>query len=107
MKITSKSFVDHDVGSGRNGIIGARLDWQDVRKMNSTTGGCLGVLFGFIYLGMSLLFFFGPPVLFTVLGLGENLGLWIGIGIGAVLGLLAAILPLVLVRKRVERIGLW
>jgi len=52
------------------GVIGARLDWQDPRRMNSTASGCLGTLFGFLYLGLSMLFFLRPPNSFHISGPG-------------------------------------
>ncbi len=87
------------------GVWGAKLDWQDPRQMNNPTTGCLGSLVSFIYLGVALVFFFAPPLLFFAFGLGEVLGLWVGLGIGGSLGILCAIIPLLLVRKRVDKIG--
>jgi ABC-2 type transport system permease protein len=88
------------------GVTGAKLDWQDPRQMNNATTGCLGSFTSFIYLGVVLAFFFGPPVLFYALGFGETLGMWVGLAAGAILSLACALFPLLLVRKRVDKIGL-
>jgi ABC-2 type transport system permease protein len=88
------------------GVAGAKLDWQDPRHMNNATTGCLGSLVGMAFMVFILAIFFGPPILFNVLGLGETLGQWIGLAAGGILCVLGAVLPLVLVRKRVDRIGI-
>jgi ABC-2 type transport system permease protein len=88
------------------GVTGAKLDWQDPRQMNNATTGCLGSLISFIFLGVVIVFFFGPPVLFYAFGLGETLGMWVGLAAGGILSLACAIFPLLLVRQRVDKIGL-
>jgi ABC-2 type transport system permease protein len=88
------------------GVIGARLDWEDPRRMNSTSMGCLGTIMSFVYLPVSIAFFLIPPVGFSLLNLSVPLGQVIGLVLGGILCLGCAFLPPFLVRKRVERIGL-
>ncbi len=87
------------------GITGANMDWEDPRQMQRGGSGCLGALATMIYLPIALVLFFGPPIAFAVLGLSETLGQVFGLALGGVLGLLCAIVPLWLVRKRVDRLG--
>ena len=88
------------------GVRNARLDWTEPRKMNSTAAGCVGTLVSFIYLGISLAFFFLPPVIFNLVGWGQPAGQLVGLLAGGLFGLACAILPLALVWKRVNRIGM-
>ena len=87
------------------GITGANLDWEDPRQMQRTTSGCLSMLATMIYLPVTLFFFFGPPIGLTALGLPEKLGQGIGLVLGGSVSLLCAVIPLWLVRKRVDRLG--
>jgi ABC-2 type transport system permease protein len=87
------------------GVIGARLDWQDPRQMNNATTGCVGSLISMAYLVVICALFFAPPLIFTALGLAETTGLWVGLAVGAAASLACAVIPLVLVRKRVDNIG--
>jgi ABC-2 type transport system permease protein len=88
------------------GVIGARLDWQDPRQMNSTSIGCLGTAVSFVYLPFSIIFFFLPVLGFSLLSLSQTLGQVIGLVLGGAFCLACAFVPPFLVRTRVERIGL-
>jgi ABC-2 type transport system permease protein len=87
------------------GITGANLDWEDPRQMQRTTSGCLSMLATMIYLPITLVLFFGPPIGMTAFGLPEKIGQAIGLVLGGGVSLLCAVIPLWLVRKRVERLG--
>jgi ABC-2 type transport system permease protein len=87
------------------GITGANLTWQDPRRMNSGWQGCLSMLLGFANVAVSLVLFFGPPLLLAALGLPELLGQAAGLVLGGAVSLACAILPPSLVAGRVARIG--
>ncbi len=86
------------------GVTGVNLTWEDPRRMLSGWSGCTSMLVSVAYLGISLALFFGPPMLFTILGL-ETVGQVIGILAGGVFSLACAVIPLRLVANRVPRIG--
>jgi ABC-2 type transport system permease protein len=87
------------------GIAGANMNWEDPRQMQRTASGCLSALATMIYLPITLLLFFGPPVLLAALGLPEIIGQAIGLVLGGGLSLVCVIVPLWLVHKRVPRLG--
>jgi ABC-2 type transport system permease protein len=87
------------------GISGANLVWEDPRRMNSGWYGCFSFLFGFCYVGITLVLFFAPPLILSGFGLPEILGQLVGILLGGGISLACAILPPVLVSGRVARIG--
>lgn len=87
------------------GITGANLGWEDPRQMQRWTSGCLMSLVTSIYLPVSLLLFFGPPVATLALQLPEVIGQVAGLVLGGGISLVFAVVPLLLVRKRVERLG--
>ena len=87
------------------GVAGANFTWDDPRKMNAGVMGCFGQIVTMLYLPLSFGLFIAPlgfaqfleyPIVY-----GYLFGLFFGIGVS----LIAAILPLVLVRKRVERLA--
>jgi ABC-2 type transport system permease protein len=86
------------------GITGANMDWEDPRQMQRGTSGCLGALATFIYLPLSLLLFFGPDLLFTLLNWPKFAGQLTGLIFGGVFSLAVAIIPLWLARNRVLRL---
>jgi hypothetical protein len=87
------------------GISGANMNWEDPRQMQRTASGCLSALVTMIYLPTSLILFFGPPILLAALGLPEIIGQAIGLLFGGGLSLACAVVPLLLVHKRVPRLG--
>jgi hypothetical protein len=87
------------------GVVGAKFDWEDPRYMVRSGAGCVGAIAGFAYLAISLGIFFGPALLASALNWPEVLGQGIGLVVGGILCLTCAILPLWLVRQRVERLG--
>ena len=87
------------------GVSGAHFNWDDPRKMQRTSSGCLSTLLSVAYFGVSLVLFLGPTVLFSLLGLpviyGKLLGLLLGSGLSAV----GVIAPLRIVWDRVARLN--
>lgn len=87
------------------GVSGAHFNWDDPRKMQRGSSGCLSALLSVAYFGLSLILFLGPSLAFSLLGLpliyGQLIGLLLGIGLSAV-GLFA---PLKIVWDRVARLN--
>jgi ABC-2 type transport system permease protein len=87
------------------GALGANFTWEDPRKMNAGSMGCLGqvatmlylpLAFGAFVIPLGLASFFGAPLAYGYLA-----GLMLGLGITA----FSAYVPLWLVRRKVERLG--
>jgi hypothetical protein len=87
------------------GAVGANFTWDDPRKMNAGSMGCLGQIAAMFYLPvafaafvipLSLPGFFGFPIIFGYLA-----GLLFGVAFTA----FSAYIPLWLVRRKVERLG--
>jgi ABC-2 type transport system permease protein len=87
------------------GIVGANMNWEDPRHMQRGVSSCFGALATIIYLPISLLLFFGPAVLASMLQFQQIAGQLGGLVIGGVFSLACAAVPLLLVRKRVDRLG--
>jgi hypothetical protein len=87
------------------GVAGARLDWTDPRHMQRGAAGCLSALVTMAYLVLSLVLFFGPPVLVELLEWPLVAGQAIGLAAGGVLALACTFVPLLLVREKVARLG--
>jgi ABC-2 type transport system permease protein len=87
------------------GVTGVNLTWEDPRRMNSGVSGCLSFLATFVYQAASLALFFGPPILFSVLGGPELIGQAIGLVLGFAFSAACVVFPLQMVVGRVTRIG--
>jgi ABC-2 type transport system permease protein len=87
------------------GAVGANLDWQDPRQMMPGALGCLGAIASFGYMLVTLGLFFAPPIILAMLGLSEAIGQVIGLAAGGAVSLVCAVIPPLLVRQRVARIG--
>ncbi|HEX7976220.1 MAG TPA: hypothetical protein VF498_17555 [Anaerolineales bacterium] len=87
------------------GVTGANMDWEDPRKMQRGSSSCLGMLASLVYLPVSLVLFFGPPLAATLLGWPDAAGQAAGLLLGGAFSLACAIVPLWLVRDRVPRLG--
>jgi ABC-2 type transport system permease protein len=87
------------------GITGAKLDWDDPRQMQRTSSGCLSALATMIYLPITLILFFGPPIGLMAFGLPEIIGQAVGLVMGGSVSVLCAVIPLTMVGKRVDRLG--
>ncbi len=87
------------------GVIGANFNWEDPRRVTQGGIGCLGALSSFLFLGISLLLFFGPAVLLKMLGGPAAAGEFAGLALGGSVCLICGFVPLWLVRGRVARLG--
>jgi ABC-2 type transport system permease protein len=87
------------------GVIGANFNWEDPRRVTQGGVGCLGALASMLFLGASMLFFFGPAVLLRVFGGPAAAGELAGLALGGILCLVCGFLPLWLVRKKVPRLA--
>ena len=87
------------------GVIGANFEWEDPRRISQGALGCLGMLLSGVCLLVCLFFFFGPPILFDILGSPAAIGRLIGIMLGSTVSLCLMIIPLWLVRKRIPRLA--
>jgi ABC-2 type transport system permease protein len=87
------------------GVRGVNLNWTDPRRMASGIAGYLGTIASIVYLFATLLLFFAPPLGLPLINKSEGSGQLIGLVAGGMTALLCAIIPLVLVKDRVYRIG--
>jgi hypothetical protein len=87
------------------GAAGANLNWDDPRKMNAGTLGCLGQFLSMLYLPVVFVLFIGPPVLASASQISPVYGYLGGLLFGGVFALGLAIIPPLLARKKVELLG--
>jgi ABC-2 type transport system permease protein len=87
------------------GIAGANMGWEDPRHMQRTATGCLGALATMAYLPICVALFFGPPVLVPLAGWSPLIGQAIGLALGGVFSLVCAVVPLMVVKGHVEKLG--
>ncbi len=87
------------------GVIGANFNWEDPRRMNAGTMGCLGQLITFLFLPIAFGFFVGPIWLAAAVGLPQIIGYLVGAILGVIISVLAAFLPPFLVRARVSHLA--
>jgi ABC-2 type transport system permease protein len=88
------------------GAAGARLDWEDPRRMNRGTTGCVGSLAGLVFVVGAWALFFLPAAVIPVFGgpawLGQIIGLMFGGGVSLAFAFLAPRFAL----PKVEKIGM-
>ena len=87
------------------GVAGAKLDWDDPRKMNAGGMGCLGQIVAAAFLPLTFGLFIGPLYLASVLDWPIVYGYLMGGILGVAVSLAAAILPPYLARKKVAGLG--
>ena len=87
------------------GVIGANFEWEDPRRISQGIQGCLGALVTGFCILICLLFFFGPPILFDLLGSSPAIGRLLGMVLGSAVSLSLLIVPLWLVRQRIPRLA--
>ncbi len=87
------------------GVAGANFTWDDPRKMNAGTMGCLGQVLTMLYLPISFGLFIAPLGIAQFLELPMIYGYLTGLIVGTGITAACVILPPWLVRKRVERLG--
>lgn len=87
------------------GAAGANLTWEDPRKMNAGTLGCVGMILTTVFTAVAFLFFVGPIGLFAFFQWPEIYGYLGGLLAGGSVSAVSVFLPLWLARGRVERLG--
>jgi hypothetical protein len=87
------------------GVAGANFTWEDPRRMSGGAMGCLGQIVSMLYLPISFGLFVAPLGLANVLKFPISYGYGIGLILGCAVTAGFAIVPLWLVRKRVEQLG--
>jgi hypothetical protein len=87
------------------GAAGANLSWDDPRKMNAGAMGCLGQFLTFAFLPLVFALFIGPLSLAGIFQLPAFVGYLVGILLGGGVSLAFTIVPPMLARKKVERLG--
>ena len=96
--------------AGMNGIMigfgaaGANLNWDDPRKMNAGSLGCLGQAITMLALPLLFGLFIAPLGLAVAFRISQVYGYLIGAFLGSGASLACAILPLKLVEKKVQRL---
>lgn len=83
------------------GVLGARFDWKDPRKMASGGAGCAGSIVVMGFLVVSFLLFAGPTLIATSIGWEPWLGQAVGLLLGGLFCLLAMVVPFLTLSKRV------
>jgi ABC-2 type transport system permease protein len=87
------------------GALGANFTWEDPRKMNAGSMGCLGQVAAMLYLPVAFGAFILPLGLVSALRLPVVYGYLTGLLLGLVVTAFSAYIPLWLVRRKVERLG--
>ena len=86
------------------GVVGANFTWDDPRRMNSGTMGCLGQILTIAYLPISFALFIAPLGLAGLLNFPLNYGYLMGLIIGSIITIGCAFFPLWLVRSKTEHL---
>ncbi len=87
------------------GVRGVNLTWTDPRKMENGVAGVVGSIISILYQLITLLVFFGPPLVFPLLGISESIGMLTGLLVGGAITMLCTFMPLKMVKERVSTIG--
>jgi ABC-2 type transport system permease protein len=87
------------------GVVGANFNWEDPRRINAGSMGCLGSIVTPIYLLFDLAFFFLPPFLAEMFRFPGLYGYLVGAVLGIGFSVLCTWLPPRLVARRVEHLG--
>ncbi len=86
------------------GVAGANFTWEDPRRMNSGVMGCFGQILTFIYLPISFGLFIAPLGLAPFFHLPVLYGYLAGLILGSAFAAGFAVVPLWLVRSKVEQL---
>jgi len=86
------------------GVAGANFNWEDPRRMNAGSLGCLGQIISMLYIPFAFAAFIGPLMLSSALNLPQGFAYLAGLVLGAVVSGVCAFLPLWLVRGKVARL---
>jgi hypothetical protein len=87
------------------GAVGANFTWDDPRKMNAGSMGCLGQIATMLYLPISFGAFILPLGLAGFFGYSIFFGYLAGLFLGLAVTITSAYIPLWLVRNKVEQLG--
>jgi hypothetical protein len=87
------------------GAIGARMTWDDPRKMNAGTIGCVGQIVTMVFVPLGFGLFTGPLLLVSIFHWPSIYGYLAGALVGVSVNGLVAILPPWLAKKKIERLG--
>ena len=87
------------------GAAGANFNWDDPRKMNAGSLGCLGQFVTMLILPLSMGLFIAPLGLVIAFQVPQVYGYLAGMVLGVGVNLLCAILPLKLVEKKLQHLG--
>jgi len=87
------------------GAAGANLTWDDPRRMNAGTMGCLGSLATMLFAPVALIAFIGPLLVVTLLSLPDYYGYLAGLVFGSGVCAFCGLLPLWLALGKVEHLG--
>ncbi len=97
--------------AGMNGLLlgfgtaGAKFDWDDPRKMNAGNIGCVGQIVTMAFVPLVFGLFIGPFALAVLFGWPTFVGYLVGGIVGTVVNVVAMIVPLLLVQKKIARLG--
>lgn len=86
------------------GVVGANFTWDDPRKMNAGTMGCLGQILIMVYLPISFALFIGPLGLASFFNFPLSYGYLVGLIAGSSITAGCAYFPLWLVRNKTEHL---
>jgi len=86
------------------GAAGANLKWEDPRRMNAGSLGCLGQFLTMVYIPLAFGAFIGPLWLATAFSLPQVLGYLVGLVLGVLVSGACIFVPLWLVRGKVARL---
>jgi ABC-2 type transport system permease protein len=87
------------------GVTGAKFDWDDPRKMNAGSMGCLGQVVAVVFLPLTFGLFIGPLFLASMFNFPVVYGYLAGGIVGVAVNVVAAILPPYLARVKVAQLG--
>jgi ABC-2 type transport system permease protein len=87
------------------GAMGANFKWEDPRKMNAGSMGCLGQIVTMLYLPVAFGAFIFPLGLAGLFRLPIAYGYLAGLLLGVSVAAFSAYMPLWLVRRKVEQLG--
>jgi ABC-2 type transport system permease protein len=87
------------------GVMGANFTWDDPRRMNAGTMGCLGQILTMLYLPVSFGLFIAPLGLVSLFNLPPLYGYLAGLVVGSSVAAGCAYVPLWMIRKRVEHLS--
>jgi ABC-2 type transport system permease protein len=87
------------------GVQGVNLTWTNPRKMENGVASLFGTILSIVYQLITLLIFFGPPLVFPLIGITEEVGMAVGLVAGCVVTSISTFLPLKMIKNRVVTIG--